>query len=114
LWIPGWHPTPLNKLLRSHWGTAAKLKAKDRKIITTAARAYGVAPAPGRRKVSLFLVLGKGQRAADPDAFWKSTLDALVACGALKDDDRLHVELAPPAFARGDAPATFITLEDVP
>jgi hypothetical protein len=44
----------------------------------------------------------KGQRAPDPDAFFKSLWDALVHAGMLVDDNRQHVELAPVTFSRAE------------
>ena len=49
----------------------------------------GIPRATGRRRVSLHIVLAPRQRAGDPDAFWKSTLDALVA-EAIGDVPQLH------------------------
>jgi hypothetical protein len=43
---------------------------------------------------------GKGQLAPDPNAFFKSLCDTLVHAGALVDDNRQHVELAPVTFSR--------------
>lgn len=107
--ILDWHPTPLNKLL-GHWARSSKLKKLDRGVI-----AYYFADIPkaaGKRRVSLEIVLGKGQRACDPDAYWKSLLDALVHAGQLVNDSPKWVELAPVKFSRSIAGAT-ITLEDI-
>ena len=116
LWIPGWTPTPLNRLLGAHWGTAHKRKQSDKEVIGRAVLLYGLKwmPPQGKRKVSMMIVLGPKMRAADPDSFWKSTLDALVSCGALIDDNRQHCITEPVQFCRGEYKATYITLEDVP
>jgi hypothetical protein len=64
--------------------------------------------------VSLHIILDKGQRAADPDSQFKSLCDALVHAGALVDDNRQHVELAPVTFLRNPAAwGTVIRLEDL-
>ena len=69
--------------------------------------------AQGKRRVSLHIILKKGQRAADPDAYAKSVGDALVAAYMLVDDNRQHVEWAPVTFARAINWGTQITLEDI-
>ena len=111
--IGRWHPTPLNQLLGSHHMVAARLKASDAAIVFGELFAAGVPAARAKRRVSLILTLGKGQRACDPDAYFKSAHDALVGCGALVDDSRQWVELIPVEFIRGDEKATRIILEDI-
>lgn len=108
--IPDWHPTPLNKLL-GHWAVAAKLKKSDKQII--AAYAINIPKAKGRRSVEIEIILAKGQRAADPDAYFKSANDAMVHAGLLVDDNRQGVELKPVIFTRGNRKATVITLRDL-
>ena len=112
LHIPGWHPTPLNELMGSH-AKAGRLKAKDREIVSRAVLGYGVAKATAKRRVSLMVVYPPGQRMHDPDAFYKSALDALVATGALHNDSRKWVEWDRPELARGEVLRTFITIQDV-
>ena len=57
-------------------------------------------------------VLGKGQRARDPDAYQKSLGDALVYAKLLVDDSLKWVEWGNVSYERGDA-ATIITLTDI-
>jgi Holliday junction resolvase RusA-like endonuclease len=64
--------------------------------------------------VSLRITLARGQRGPDPDAWWKSALDALVHAGLLTDDNRQGVELGPVEYDRGPHRKTVITLEDIP
>lgn len=113
LHIPDFHPAKLNTLLSGHWGKGARLKRADREIIAAYAHQSEIPKATGKRKVSLLLVLEKGQRAADPDASWKSLLDALQACQLIRNDNRQGVELGPVEFARGERRRTFVMLEDV-
>jgi Holliday junction resolvase RusA-like endonuclease len=109
--IPRWHPAPLNKLL-GHWRTAHQFKKNDRSVIT--AYACRTPKAQGKRRVSLHIILDKGQRASDPDSYFKSLCDALVHAGMLVDDNRQHVELAPVTFSRDPATwGTRISLEDL-
>lgn len=109
--IPG-HPARLNQLLAGRW-QASRLKARDRRTVALAARLAGIPPATGKRRVELAITLGPRQRGGDKDAYWKSTLDALVRAGLLTDDNRQGVELAPVAYDRGPAPRSTITLTDL-
>lgn len=78
-------------------------------------KVYGahVPKAAGKRRVKLTIVLGPRQRGGDPDAYWKSTLDALARAGLILDDNRQGVELASVAYERGTRKATVIGLTDV-
>ena len=107
--IPDWHPATLNKLMRNRWASA-KLKKSDREIIAHYFR--NVPKAKGKRFVHFTITLRKGQRAADPDAYYKSLLDSLVHAKMLMDDNRQGVEISQPAFIRGERMATLITIGD--
>lgn len=110
--IPAWHPTKLNDLL-GNWRKAARLKKADRKTVEWMCRIWSVPLATGKRRLRLTIVLGKGQRGGDPDCYFKSVADALVACGRLTDDNRQGVELMPVRFERDTTAATRIELEDI-
>ena len=112
--IPDWTPTPVNKLLCAHWGTAAKRKKADARMVWAYAASAQIPKATGKRSVELTITLAPRQRAADPDSPWKSLLDALVRCGLLTDDNRQGVELLPVKFERGERKATRIVLRDLP
>lgn len=109
--LPGYHPVTLNRLLGCHWAIAAKRK----KLWMRAIGLFSahVPRATGKRRVSLKVTLAPRQRAFDPDAPWKATLDALVRLGLLTDDNRQGVELGLVLFERGTEKATTITLEDM-
>lgn len=112
--IPQWHPPRLNQWDGRHWAVRARLKGVCRNLVGYYVAALRVPPARGKRRVSLEIGLKKGQRAGDPDAYWKATLDALVASRSLLDDNRQGVELAPVGFARRDGWwGATITLEDL-
>lgn len=111
--IDDWHPCRLNKLVGCHWATAARRKRSDRHMVGVYAKIARLPKATGPRRIRLRIVLAPGQRAGDPDAYWKSLLDALVHVGLLLDDNRQHVELAPVAFGRADKRRTEIILEDI-
>lgn len=111
--IEGWHPTRLNRLLNSHWSTASRLKKADYAEVLRACERERVTAAVGKRHVSVTIVLGPGQRGGDVDAYAKSLLDSLVACGALRDDSRTWCELAPVQFERAAVKATRVVLRDL-
>lgn len=109
--IPNWHPSTTNQLLGAgHWAVAAKRKKSDCNLIRT--YFHHLKPASKKRRVSLIIVLGKGQRGGDVDAYWKVTLDGLVQSFQLVDDSKNWCEIAPVKFERGDV-ATIIELEDM-
>jgi hypothetical protein len=108
--IPRWHPATVNQLL-GHWAKAHRLKRSDRALIAAYGRQVPKATEP--RRVQLTIVLQAAQRAADPDAYFKSSLDGLVHAGLLIDDNRQHVELMPVRFDRSTDWGTLIDLEDI-
>lgn len=108
--IPGWHPAPINKLYSGHWAKRKRLKEQDRNIVEHYAQPWP--KATSKRRVRVAIVLGPRQRACDPDAYFKSLLDALTHAGMIVDDGPKWVELAPVEFRRGTR-ATEIWLEDV-
>lgn len=117
MWIRGWHPTPLNKLIGCHRMAADRRKKADAKMIAGYAalgRLRGeLTPAKGKRRVRLEIVLGKGQRMCDPDAYSKSLLDALVHAELLKDDRDRYCRMEPVTFARAKEWGTLIQLEEM-
>lgn len=110
LTIPNWHPTRLNQLL-THWAVANKRKKSDYQLVW--GYAHTLPKARGKRRLELTIILGPGQRAADPDAYFKVICDALVKLGLLTDDNRQGVELAPVIYRRGKEKATIIRLTDM-
>lgn len=111
--IPDWHPAKLNELLGVHWAVAARRKKADRRMLMVYCHNHGVEKATTKRRVDLTITLAPRQRAADPDAYWKTTCDALVACGALVNDSHKWVELAPVRYERGGSKSTLIVLTDL-
>lgn len=109
--IPGYLPTPLNRLLRMHWSRRGKHQAGASALVAGYARLAGVPRAEGRRRVSLTFRGGR----ADPDARLKLILDALVRASLLVDDGEAWCVIGEVRNTgrRGDR-ATVITLEDVP
>jgi len=111
--IDDWMPTPLNRYTDRHWAVRKRAKDADSATVELFCRQSGISPASVKKRVRVLIVLPKGKRACDPDAIQKSLGDALVRCGALKNDSHLWVEWAPVEFARGGRLATFLTLEDM-
>lgn len=88
------------------------MKASDKQMIAV----YGlkVPKATGKRRVSLIWTLGKGGKRVDEDNTQKSILDALVACGLLRDDSAKWLEWGGVTFNRAATKALTIILEDLP
>lgn len=108
--IENWHPTPLNKLINCHWSTAHKRKRSDMQMIGAYAFKAKIPKATGKRRLELIITLGRGQRACDPDAYFKSAVDAMVRLKLLKDDNRQWLELMPIRFEKAKEKATTIIL----
>ena len=113
LFIDDWHPARLNQLMRGHWSNGHRAKKADLAIICGYAVQAKIPVATGKRSVELTITLGPRQRAADPDAYFKSACDALVRCRLLTDDNRQGVELLPVKFERGEKKATRIVLREI-
>lgn len=114
LTIERWYPSTINQLLRSV-RMRIRRKKLDREVIMAHAWQQKIPKAQGKRRVSVHIVLGKGKRAADADAYHKSLLDACKHAGIIVDDTSRYVELAPVTFSRNSIqPGTVITLEDLP
>ncbi len=110
IYIPDWHPKRLNELMGAFWATAGKMKKADAAMIAHYSRK--LPKATGKRRVELIIEMAPRQRCADVDAHWKSTLDSLVQCGMLKDDNTKWCEISPVQFIRGKTKSTRIRLYD--
>jgi Holliday junction resolvase RusA-like endonuclease len=111
--IDRWQPATLNKLLGCHWASAARLKKTDKNMVGHYCNTNRVPLANGPREVRLTITLAPKQRAPDPDAYWKSTLDALVHAQMLIDDNRQYCRPGVVNFVRGTERSTLIELEDL-
>lgn len=109
--IERWHPAKVNQLLSGHWSKGHRLKKRDREMVW--AYAQGTPKASAKRRLELTIVLQKGQRGGDVDAYHKSTLDALKHAGLILDDNRQGVELLPILYERGPGWGTRIRLWDL-
>ncbi len=111
--IIGWLPPRLNQFTDRHWSVRKRAKDGARAMIGTYIRLGGTPPARGKRRVSLWICLPPGRRRPDPDAYWKVTLDCLVAAKALVDDGPRWCELGPVEYGRGPVERIVMTLEDL-
>lgn len=113
--IPNWHPVRLNQFTDRHWTVRSRMKKRDRNVVAAYVLKAGAPRAAGRRRVSLEVLLKKGQRAPDEDAYWKGLCDCLNHAGMLTDDNREGVQLGEIRYTRSpDAThGTTIILEDV-
>ena len=111
--LPDYHPPTLNQLTRGKRRDRIGLGTEVRQIVGAYCYLQKVQLATGKRRVTVVITLGPGQRAADVDAYHKGLLDALRCAGLIRDDSRQWCELAPVQFERGPARKTLIILEDV-
>lgn len=109
--IPNWRPCTLNSLLAvSHWTRSAMKEADAWQVL---AAFTGKPKSTGKRRVDVQIALAGRWKEADPDAYWKSLLDALVKCGQLVDDRREFCELGEVTYVRDCAErGTKITLTE--
>jgi len=113
LHIPNWTPTSVNKLLSAHYKGRNKIKQKDYELIAGHAMAQGISPAVLKRRVSLHLVVEKGQRMGDESNLWKILEDGLVNCRLLVNDSPRWIERGKVNWSRGTSRETFVILEEV-
>ncbi len=113
--IPNWHPASKNKLTKGKLRVRMHLEKIDRNIICGYCLANRVPLAQGPREVNLTIDLGPKRQAkgSDPDAYWMSLLDSLVAARMLIDDRRQFCRPGRVEFERGAERATTIELVDL-
>jgi hypothetical protein len=111
--IPGYTPTSVNKLLSLHPYSRSRAKRGDYELVAYYAKLAGVPPATGHRNVSVEIILGKGQRAGDPDNYQKCLRDAIKHAGLIVDDSKRWATFTEPVITRGAERGTVITLENV-
>lgn len=114
LTIDKWHPATINQLMESV-GAKIRLKKIDRHFVMTYCALHRFPPALGKRRVELTIIHGEHDpgRPADPDARWKSLLDALVWAKMLVDDSEEWCEHKFIGNERGEVKSTRVELIDV-
>lgn len=114
--MPNFRPQSLSTLMHIHFRKAAKLKDREKAVISQALAKAGVTGAIGRRRLHMIIQLGPRQRMFDDDNPWKGLKDALKTCGAIFADTRFGVQHSmEPEYSpiRGEVPSTTIILEDI-
>lgn len=85
-------PMTLNDQRRAHWQTVRKAKREAEQMVTVCVQAAKI-PATTRAHIGV-VWYAPDKRRRDADAlspFLKATLDALVACGVIEDDNHRFV-----------------------
>jgi hypothetical protein len=114
MWIEGWRPVPTNLYMRMHFGKRKRTRKRIAEILALYKRLNKVPDAQGKRRVGLHIMLGKWEKRADPDAYWKALLDAMQDAYLLTDDSYEGVELAPIKYGVDwRFPGTRIELWDI-
>src|SRR5215211_7125569 len=94
--------------------TKIRLKKRDREMVCAYAWQAKILRATGKRRVSLHVTLGKGQREFDYDAPWKSLNDAMKHAKLIIDDSCEYIKQGPVTFSRDPKGwGTVIRLEDL-
>lgn len=112
--LDGWLPVNLNTLMRMHRHARSKALHADAQVIGAEAHSQGLVKAAGRRRVGMLIRYARGKTPVDPDAYFKSVLDALRKCGLLLEDNRHAVELGSVSYEEAPRKGLVITLEDLP
>lgn len=112
LTIDNWTPTRTNEL-RGHWAKAARLKKIDSNMVCGYAIRNRIPVAQGPREVALRITLPPKSRGKDEDAFWKSTLDALVNAKMLIDDCTRYCRTGSVEIVSGEKRETRISLTEL-
>lgn len=116
IWVPGWKPTSLNRLMYAKVSHRIKLKAYDSEMVGIACHLANVPKAACKRRVSLEITLGPRWRQYDDDNAWKAVLDGLVSCKRLVDDNAVWMERGSVIWhpRKSGACGTMIILQDCP
>lgn len=114
LHIPGYHPPTVNDLLGNHH-KAGRLKKACVKVFWGCCLEQRLVKASGKRLVEIIITVRKSKkgRRPDPDAYYKSALDALVKCNMLVDDSSQWCEHAATLITSGEQDSTTIHLTDI-
>lgn len=111
--LDGWLPTTLNQLMRLHHHARNRRLKGDADLIAVEAQYQDIPKATGKRRVSITIRQRKGVKTADPDAYLKSLLDALVSCQALVDDSGEWCEIGSVRYEVSERKGLVVELEDI-
>ena len=112
LHLYGYHPPTINELL-GDWRRSGRLKKKCVNVMWASCLEQKLVKATCKRMVSIIITTAKRGRRCDPDAYYKSTLDALVKCNMLVDDSSQWCEHMQTMITTGDKNLTTIILTDI-
>lgn len=115
IWLPGWKPISLNKVM-GNWKKASGSKKITDAIIYNAILAHGTPSADRKRRYEVQIHLGPGERKMDSDNVRKLLQDSLVRHGLLKNDSPIWCEEGPISYLRCEeraVPGTMIILQDL-
>ncbi len=108
--IPSYLPSSDNKFCGRNWRQVSRLKRSDKEIVAIYFLQSQIPKATTKRRLSV--VFHNKHWKSDPQNRLKSCLDALVSCGALKDDSPEWLELGEIRNGGGER-KTVITLEEL-
>jgi hypothetical protein len=111
--ILGWQPYRLNEFIDRHWYVAGKMKFEVATRLSEELRNAGFYAATGRRRVTVVIIKGPRQRSGDTDAYWKSLLDGLERCKAIRGDTMEWIKPVREDDERGPVKGIRIILEDI-
>lgn len=113
MFIPRWHPPSLNSVRNRPWHAEYRAKRNMRDLLAAYFIMAGGEFATGKRRVSLTLVMGKGQRRCDRSNLTKLLNDAMKAARIIKDDGPKWLEESEIQYTRGAEWGTRIVVEDL-
>lgn len=112
LHIYNYHPPTVNELMKC-WRKAGRLKKACVSIMWKSCLEQKLVKASDKRMVSIIITTCKRGRKCDPDAYLKTTLDALVKCKMLVDDSSQWCDFSSTLITTGDKNQTTIILTDI-
>jgi hypothetical protein len=107
-------PPSLNRLMRGRIRDRIRLGKSWRFAVHLAFHLSGIPRATGRRRVTLSVTWGPGERSIDPDNLNKCLGDSLKTAGAIRGDSYRWVTWGEAVYRRGPTARTVVVLEDVP
>lgn len=115
LYLPNYTPRSDNELLSRHWSKRGKIKKADKELFAYYAMEQGISAATTKRRISLRIVVPKGQRRMDTSNVKKVLFDSLKHAKVIRDDGPKWLEEGPVEYVRhdGELREVFIIVEDL-